>query len=364
MVSSNACVSSLKLLTCQQRISKILQINQTTKISTRSVIRPPEDEYWRRVADPKISELDGFFREAGVELAVQACRKTLSDAKLDAADITHTVAVTCTNAGNPGLDLLVAQQLGLHPDTDRTLLHGVGCAGGLSAMRAAAALAQSCSMRCRTARVLAFACELFTVNVWSDIDELLKHPETMKISPVLFSDAAAAFVLCNELALGGDRGAIIYELLNWKTCTIPDTSGELAFTMDSLGFRATLTKRVPSLVQSAVSSMFARLCSLTTPKGKNSPNFDQDVQAKEFDWALHPGGIAILNALQKELNLEQGQLEAAFDVYKNHGNSSSPTVLIVLDRLRRIKSGKENVVACSFGPGIVAEMAMLKRRAY
>ena len=50
-------------------------------------------------------------------------------------------------------------------------------------------------MRHRAARVLVFACELCTVNVWSDIDELLKHPEMMKISPVLFSDAAASFVL-------------------------------------------------------------------------------------------------------------------------------------------------------------------------
>ena len=131
--------------------------------------------------------------------------------------------------------------------------------------------------------------------------------------------------------------------------------------MESLGFRATLTKRVPYLVQSVVSSMFERLCSLV-PKEKRLPSHDRDLPAKDFDWALHPGGIAILNAIQKELKLEQEQLEAAFDVYNNHGNSSSPTVLIVLDRLRRMKFGKENVVACSFGPGITAEMALLRRQ--
>ena len=346
-------------MTCQQRVSKLLQINQTTKISSRSIILPPENQFWWRAVEPDISELDGFFREAGVELAVQACRKALSEAKLDATDITHTVAVTCTNAGNPGFDLLVAQQLGLQPDTDRTLLHGVGCAGGLSALRTAAALAQSYSMRHRAARVLVYACELCTIHVWSDIGELLKKPETMKISPVLFSDAAASFVLCNELALGARQRAI-YELVDWETYTIPNTSGDLDFTMDPLGFRATITKRVPYLVQSVVSSMFERLCSLT-PKEKCLTSYDQDISVKDFDWVLHPGGIAILNAIQKELKLEEEQLKASFDVYKNHGNSSSPTVLIVLDHLRRMKFGKENVVACSFGPGITAEMAMLRR---
>ena len=230
-------------------------------------------------------------------------------------------------------------------------------------MRTAAALAQSYSMRYRAARVLVFACELCTVNVWSDIDELLEHPEMMKISPVLFSDAAASFVLCNELALGAGERAI-YELVNWETCTIPNTSEELGFHIESRGFSATLTKRVPYLVLSVVNSLFERLCS-SAPKEKHLPSYDHDIPlAKDFDWALHPGGIAILNGIQKELKLEREQLRAAFDVYENHGNSSSPTVLIVLDRLRRMKSGKKHVVACSFGPGIIAEMAMLKRMVY
>ncbi len=61
------------------------------------------------------------------------------------------------------------------------------------------------------------------------------------------------------------------------------------------------------------------------------------------------------------MGLHEGQLRASFDVYKNHGNSSSPTVLIVLDQLRKMGEGRDEVMACSFGPGMTIEMAMLKR---
>ncbi len=274
------------------------------------------------------------------------------------SDITHIVAVTCTNAGNPGFDLLVAQKLGLRPETDRTLLHGVGCAGGLSAMRAAASMAQSASMRGRAARVLVFACEICSINVRCDLEEVVEHPET-KISPVLFSDGAASFVLSNELTRGA-KNAAIYSLINWETATMPGTAKELEFMADPFGFRATLTKEVPNLALKAITPMFEQLKPFL-PSDSNLATSGKPVEAKDFDWALHPGGIAILNGVQNKMELHDEQLRASFDVYKNHGNSSSPTVLVVLDQLRKMGEGRENVMACSFGPGMTIEMAMLKR---
>ncbi|KAL9000149.1 MAG: hypothetical protein Q9188_005740 [Gyalolechia gomerana] len=340
-------------------IKKLLQVNQTTTIQSRSTIKAYEDPFWSRSVAPSISELDRFFRRAGVDLTVQACKKALRDAGLSAKDITHVVAVTCTNAGNPGFDLLVAQKLGLKPETDRTLIHGVGCAGGLSAMRAAAAMAQSYSMRGRPARVLVFACEICSINVRADLEEVVRNPEDTKISPVLFSDGAASFVLCNELA-DGAQGKRVYELINWETSTMPGTVRDLEFMMDPLGFKATLTKEVPSLALKAIGPMFERLRP-SLPAERAPAQGSRGVQPKDFDWALHPGGIAILNGVQNQLGLHEGQLRASFDVYTNHGNSSSPTVLVVLDRLRKMGEGKENVMACSFGPGMTIEMAMLKR---
>lgn len=88
---------------------------------------------------------------------------------------------------------------------------------------------------------------------------------------------------------------------------------------------------------------------------------EKDLDAKDFDWALHPGGLAILEGAQQSMKLSKDQLQASHEVYKTHGNSSSPTVLIVLDKLRKTGEGRDNVVAIAFGPGLAIEMAMFKR---
>lgn len=226
-------------------------------------------------------------------------------------------------------------------------------------MRAAAAMAQSASMRGRAARVLVFACEICSINVRCDLEEVVEHPEETKISPVLFSDGAAAFVLCNELAAEAEEKAV-YSLVNWETATMPNTGKELEFMTDPLGFRATLTKEVPNLAIKAIGPMFEKLLP-SLPGDSNLAASGKVPEAGDFDWALHPGGIAILNGVQNKFQLKEEQLRASYKIYEGHGNSSSPTVLIVLDQLRKMGAGRENVMACSFGPGMTIEMAMLKR---
>jgi predicted naringenin-chalcone synthase len=81
----------------------------------------------------------------------------------------------------------------------------------------------------------------------------------------------------------------------------------------------------------------------------------------DFDWALHPGGIAIIEGVRSSMCLSEEHLRATNEIYRTHGNSSSPTVLIVLDMLRSMEGGREHVVAASFGPGLSIEMAMLRR---
>jgi type III polyketide synthase len=87
------------------------------------------------------------------------------------------------------------------------------------------------------------------------------------------------------------------------------------------------------------------------------PVFSRD----EFDWALHPGGEAVIDNVKDTMGLTEHQLRATREIYRTRGNSSSPTVLIVLDKLRTMGHGSDQVVATSFGPGLTIEMAMLRR---
>jgi type III polyketide synthase len=117
-----------------------------------------------------------------------------------------------------------------------------------------------------------------------------------------------------------------------------------------LGFRTIISKSVPSFVRGAIKPVFEEVMSRCIPRPEDS----------DLDWALHPGGTAILDGVQEPLALTNEQLQASREVYRTKGNSSSPTVLIVLDRLRAGKRGG-CVVASSFGPGLAIELALLRR---
>jgi type III polyketide synthase len=210
-------------------LKKLLEINKRTGIDTRSAISTYEDGFGAQSTPPTIDEMDEFFREHGVDLATQACRKALREWGGRLGEITHTVGVTCTNQGNPGYDLLVCRALQLHPGVDRTLLHGVGCAGGLAIMRAAAQLAAGATARGKPARILAFACELCTINVRCELAAAEKSfPRDVSVAGALFSDGAAAFVLCNSLGLG-EKTEPLFSVVDWSVSTLPDTVEHMSF---------------------------------------------------------------------------------------------------------------------------------------
>lgn len=61
------------------------------------------------------------------------------------------------------------------------------------------------------------------------------------------------------------------------------------------------------------------------------------------------------------MNLTPEHLRASYEIYMQYGNSSSATIISVLNKLRETE-GKEHIVACAFGPGIALEMMVLRRR--
>jgi type III polyketide synthase len=94
--------------------------------------------------------------------------------------------------------------LGLPLTTDRTLLHGVGCAGGLSLVRLAHQLARVPvdSSSSKPNRILIISAEVTSTLCRSESDELNKaskatggDPGWPNVSLCLFSDGASAMVV-------------------------------------------------------------------------------------------------------------------------------------------------------------------------
>lgn len=164
---------------------------------------------------------------------MEACRKAVAEWGGGLSELTHVVAVTCTNSANPGFDHYVVKQLGLNTSIEKVLLHGVGCSGGLAALRTAANIAQGASFRRKPARILVLACEITSLLVRSELESIAKLQET-RIGVTLFSDCASAVVLGNGYGNNAMEGPIL-ELLGWDHRIIDDTEDDLGFNVDPLG---------------------------------------------------------------------------------------------------------------------------------
>src|ERR1019366_343474 len=105
------------------------------------------------------------------------------------------------------------------------------------------------------------------------------------------------------------------------------------------GFEMTLSKKVPGLIARHLRPW------LESSLGKNGLKLSE-----VGSWAIYPGGPRILCAVQEALGLTDDHNATAREVFAEFGNMSSPTVLFILDRLRRAGAPRP-CVALGFGPG-------------
>ncbi|PHH91069.1 hypothetical protein CDD83_1814 [Cordyceps sp. RAO-2017] len=341
-------------------LDKVLSINRTTGIDARPSVWAADDALVSQQRTPSISELHQTFLRDGVPLAVAAADKAVREAMIDISQITHIVSVTCTDSANPGFDHFVAKGLGITHPVEKVLLHGVGCSGGLAALRTGANLALGCTALGRPARVLCLSLEITSVLVRSELDSINDGQE-VRIGVCLFSDCASALVLSN--GIGSPQSRAVYDILGWDHSVVPGTEDDLGFDVDPSGWKVILTPRVPRLTKSVVSPTFERL---KASLRQLPPGLEL---AGDFDWAMHPGGATVLSGAEEALGISPEHMRASYDVYIRHGNSSSATIFSVLDRLRSREMDKlapdggrrQHIVGCAFGPGVTVEMCMLRR---
>ena len=94
---------------------------------------------------------------------------------------------------------------------------------------------------------------------------------------------------------------------------------------------------------------------------------DEFVSANKTEtgyWAIHPGGVRIVEAVKESLQLTEKNVEDSMTVLQNYGNMSSPTILFILhsilNKLRnKDYSSDKNIFACAFVPGLTVEMLLL-----
>ncbi len=282
---------------------------------------------------PTSKRMQRYLSEA-LPLGKEAAASALAAAGVGAADIGLFVVCSCTGYATPGLDIVLARDLGLAPGAQRLFVGHMGCYAALPGLAAAGDFAAA-----RGSAALLLCAELTSLHIQpptADPQQIVAH--------ALFSDGAAAAVVVPATAVPG------YRVREVASITDTATADQMTWEVTDLGFRMGLSPKVPGVLAVHVGPMVTQLL-----EGHGCTVSDVD------GWAIHPGGPRILAVVQEQLGLVDSQMAASRATLAEHGNCSSPTVLVILDALGRADPPPARVVALAFGPGLTLYAALLDR---
>jgi alkylresorcinol/alkylpyrone synthase len=298
-------------------------------ISQRHIVAPTDwyegHHGWKERNRLYLDASDALFREAAA--------KAIELAGLRPQDIDGVVMVSTTGIATPSLEARNGPAIGLRDDIRRIPVFGLGCAGGVNGLAAAARFAAAEPGK----RWLFVTIETCSIAIRLDSDD----PAAI-VATALFGDGAAAAVL--EAGNGGIAAIVGSGERMW-----PDTLNIMGWRVEDPGLAVVFDRAIPPFVENelanAVDGMLAAM-------GAKRSEIDR--------FCCHPGGVKVIDAIETALELPVGTLDLERDVLNDCGNMSAPTVLFVLDRL--IARGlPERTMLTAFGPGFTCAGMLLER---
>lgn len=284
---------------------------------------------------PTTSQRNDLYKVEASQLAYEAARKVLKVWGGNFEDISHVISVSCTGMVAPGIEFDLMQLLNLKPSTERLGINFMGCFGAFKGLSVAQAFAKENPKH----RILLVCTELCSLHLQAEqtLDNILANS--------LFSDGAAAVIV------GADPKSHeipLWTIHNKGSMALDHTQDKMKWEVGNHGFNMKLSHTVPVFLGKHIAPFVNSLVS-------------SDFCYENCDWAIHPGGKSIIQAIEKALKLQEGLTQASWDTLANYGNMSSATFLFVLHRLLEQKSSKKWTIGIGFGPGLSVEGILLSR---
>ncbi|MEM9345885.1 MAG: type III polyketide synthase [Planctomycetota bacterium] len=273
------------------------------------------------------------YETHAAELSREACDAALCGCGTDPESITQLITVSCTGFVAPGLDASLIRSLGLNATVGRTHIGFMGCHAALNALRVADVFVRADPDQ----SVLLCCTELCTLHFQYGSD-----PQDTIVN-ALFADGSAALVATTPGSNGSLPCTHAFHAEN-----LPGTRDMMSWRIADHGFQMRLDPEVPQIIESGLRA------SITAWLAKHGLKLDEIAA-----WAIHAGGPKIIDAVQNALGLSDEATRFSRLVLAEYGNMSSPTVLYILDALRRNETPSPWVVL-GFGPGLAIEAALLR----
>jgi len=330
------------------------------------------------------------FARHSRRIAAQAAGAAMKQAGLDASQIEALIVNTCTGYLCPGLSSYLVEDLGLPAYTAVLDLMGMGCGGAIPNLEAGCRMIQSGARK----TVLCLSVEICSATFFLGPD-----PDLI-VSNSIFSDGASAAILQADLnsdapgdtvplvcsvpvraseevasmkcQVSSGRPALqtshfeldtsketphgvttngLLHFIDFESVTLPRYREQLRYTTQGGRLRNVLTRNVPVIGAKAVAQATGRLLER------------HGLTADDIHWwAVHPGGTQVLMAVQKHLGLTEETLRFSYEIFRDYGNMSSPTVMFVLKKILDEAGPKKNdrALLLSFGAGFTAFAALVE----
>ncbi|MCE7062045.1 UbiA family prenyltransferase [Dyadobacter sp. CY343] len=323
---------------------KIKVVAGKTGIETRySVIadfdkQPEQYEFFNKSVDllpePGLGRRMQLYQEHATKLSLQAVNKIRGFEQIK-GQITHLITVTCTGLFAPGLDVELMRELNLPPSIQRSSVNFMGCNAAIIALKQADTI-------CRTtpkAKVLVVCTELCTIHFQK------QYNDDYLLSNLLFGDGSVAALVT---AQPSEQYLHSVSIESFNSMVLHNGYSDMAWRLSETGFIMNLSSYVPDLISKNIEPML-RAVKLSVGGYKH--------------WAIHPGGKRIVDDFALALGLDKCALAHTYQILKDYGNMSSPTVLFVLKEvLEKAKPEHQGdrIFSAAFGPGLSIETMQLQ----
>jgi len=285
-------------------------------------------------------ETSGELFQKQKDLAPKYCQlalmESLNKAGIKAQNLDFLLIVTSTSFLVPSLSSKVANLCNLNKNCQRLDVVGMGCNAGMNALRVF-----SDWTKANPSKFGALICCELGSCMYS-----LEDSDTNHLVNSLFGDGVVSLLGLETDHVGGCG----INFLSFESFLIPNSEEYLRYDWNNekSKYSFVVEKDTPKILSQYFPIPIEKLLS------KNKKN-QSDVDA----WILHSGGEAILDGIQKKLNLDDSALIYTRNVLSNFGNISSGSFLVSLrDYISDVRSSKKLIVLGSMGPGLSIELAL------
>ncbi|KAB2083208.1 hypothetical protein ES319_A05G250000v1 [Gossypium barbadense] len=283
------------------------------------------------------------------KLGMEAALKAIKEWGQPISKITHLIFCTSSGIDMPSADHKLAKLIGLKPSVQRFMIYNHGCFTGATVLNLSKDLAENNI----GARVLIVCSENMVMSFQPPSET---HIDILIGSAIFFDGATALIVGANPIVSINE--CPLFQIVSAIQTTILESDDLLIGKIREMGMEYYLSRNLPKYVSNNIKQCMVEAF---TPFRINKWEI--------LFYVVHPGGVAILNGVEEKLGLNKEKLRACRHVLSEYGNMRGPSVIFVLDEMRKMSvlegkatmgEGFEWGVLFGFGPGLTVETLVLR----